>query len=520
MKIFTPALFVLIVLQSNKLAAQAGSLDVSFNKIGTLSISQLGTNQTTGCFAAAIEQNGKIILAGAADTTLNGINGPVLGNAWALVCINKKGIIDTTFGYKGHEVTSVTQVDDVANSVAIKNGNIFVAGLTSGPPMESGFFIDDMAVLTYKTNGSFPPFGGPPSVLVIFDRGHDTTCAVVTQKDGKVIGAGVVQTNSSTQNDFGVFRVVGSVSLDGSFNGTGKVTTDFSGTNDGAYAVTMDGSKIIAAGYTTDGSGKRIPALARYDSSGKLDPTFGTGGKVIVSNESLGPIRSIKMIAGGKIIAVCTMHTTANSMALLQFKNSGALDKTFGSAGIAHSAFTGTGYSLAIEASTGKIIVSGSTGSSFELARFKPNGSADSTFGTNGEVITSSLPGTAYAVAIDPDGKYVIAGTSFGAFEVARYLSGLTLLKQDFEMKGNTSFIYPNPVHTEATLNYTLPENENVSISLFDMSGKLVKQFINNENESEGINQQTLNMESLPAGEYMLQLKTPSQNISVKVIKQ
>ena len=85
---------------------------------------------------------------------------------------------------------------------------------------------------------------------------------------------------------------------------------------------------------------------------------------------------------------------------------------------------------------------------------------------------------------------------------------------------GNSTLIYPNPIQSTATLNYTLPKNEAITISLFDITGKLVKQFVNNIDKSKGINQEILNMESVPGGEYILLVKTPSQNISIKIIKQ
>ena len=72
--------------------------------------------------------------------------------------------------------------------------------------------------------------------------------------------------------------------LDPSFGSGGKVTTDFFGVFDGvaALAIQPDG-KIVAVGSTDTDPSSAVQvdfALARYNSDGSLDSTFGTGGKV------------------------------------------------------------------------------------------------------------------------------------------------------------------------------------------------------------------------------------------------
>src|SRR5262249_20460037 len=80
----------------------------------------------------------------------------------------------------------------------------------------------------------------------------------------------------------------------------------------------------------------------------------------------------------------------------------------------------------------GKIVAAGSTGVSntdFALVRYNPNGSLDNSFGSAGKVTTEISPGQpddAYAVAVQPDGRIVAAGTTFAGptsddFAVVRY---------------------------------------------------------------------------------------------------
>src|SRR5438034_1403148 len=69
--------------------------------------------------------------------------------------------------------------------------------------------------------------------------------------------------------------------LDATFGAGGKVTTDFAGGDDAAFAVVLqpDG-RLVAAGQASTGYRQGDFALARYNPNGSLDATFGAGGKV------------------------------------------------------------------------------------------------------------------------------------------------------------------------------------------------------------------------------------------------
>ncbi len=78
--------------------------------------------------------------------------------------------------------------------------------------------------------------------------------------------------------------------------------------------------------------------------------------------------------------------------------------------------------------SDGKIVVTGIFGSSdLAMARYNADGSLDTTFGTGGKVTTTGFAASyGFSVAIQGDGKIVVAGSSAGGggFAVARYLAG------------------------------------------------------------------------------------------------
>src|SRR5262249_24482946 len=132
----------------------------------------------------------------------------------------------------------------------------------------------------YNSDGSLDStFGTGGLVTTDYSGGNDVAQALVIQADGKLVAAGY-DTNG-TQN-FALARYNSDGSLDSTFGGTGKVTTDFSLGNDVAkvLAIQSDG-KFVAAGFTTPRFSS-VPkfALARYNADGSLDTGFGTNGTV------------------------------------------------------------------------------------------------------------------------------------------------------------------------------------------------------------------------------------------------
>jgi uncharacterized delta-60 repeat protein len=117
--------------------------------------------------------------------------------------------------------------------------------------------------------------------------------------------------------------------------------------------------------------------------------------------------------------------------------NAGALDLTFGTGGKVLTDFPiaahDFGLGLAIQAD-GKVVVVGQSSNAdfvgkFAVARYNPNGTLDTTFGSGGIITTEFGPGgsDASSVALQSDGKIVVAGGANGDFALARYNSNGTL---------------------------------------------------------------------------------------------
>jgi len=224
--------------------------------------------------------------------------------------------------------------------------------------------------------------------------------------------------------------------LDNTFGTNGLVTTDFNGNGGIVSKMKIDSSnRIVVAGYSTI-NGYYDFALARYDNSGNLDSTFGTGGLVTTDFSGHDDIGNAIAIDSSNRIVVAgfaTINGNAN-FALARYDNSGNLDATFGQNGLVTTDFSGnydTANAIAID-SLGRIIVAGSANindvNNFALARYDNSGNLDSTFGTNGLVNTnfSGYADSAYEMQIDSLGRIIVAGSASindsASFALARYI--------------------------------------------------------------------------------------------------
>lgn len=192
--------------------------------------------------------------------------------------------------------------------------------------------------------------------------------------------------------------------LDASFGAAGKVTTDFGGNATIAAEVQQPDGKILAVGqihhgaFSTKGSDVEF-ALARYNSDGSLDRTFGTGGKVVTPLTTINAAgASVALQPDGKIVVVgAGGNFEVDIGAIARYNADGSLDTSFGQAGtvVDNDAVY---VSTALEPD-GDILAGGSV-----LRRFHPDGSLDTSFGVNGTVQADVTQ-----LALLPDGKILVA---------------------------------------------------------------------------------------------------------------
>lgn len=266
-------------------------------------------------------------------------------------------------------------------------------------------------------------FGGDGKVTTTFPGGAYAQ-AVAIQPDGKIVAVGAAA-GESAAGEFALARYETDGTLDATFGTDGRVTTAVSGDGGGearAVAIQSDG-KIVAAGTVN----RETFALARYDPDGTLDATFGSGGIVTTDLTPRYDIAyGVVIQPDGKIVAV-GMATPGSvwrpAWALVRYDPGGTLDPSFGSDGMVVTKFGvwGEARAVALQAN-GKIVAVGTNGRGFALARYLPDGTLDASFGNDGKVGRSFDGGWANAVALQPDGKIVAAGDyEIFSFAVARY---------------------------------------------------------------------------------------------------
>ncbi|HEV8484199.1 MAG TPA: delta-60 repeat domain-containing protein [Blastocatellia bacterium] len=127
--------------------------------------------------------------------------------------------------------------------------------------------------------------------------------ALAIQPDGKLIEVGSVA-NATTDIAMARFNTDGT--LDFSFGSGGIVMTDINGTDNSAAAVALqpDG-RIVVAGSARDGSNNQSLdfALTRYNADGSLDPSFGVSGKVRTDLTGRADVAtSLAIMSGGRLL--------------------------------------------------------------------------------------------------------------------------------------------------------------------------------------------------------------------------
>lgn len=217
-----------------------------------------------------------------------------------------------------------------------------------------------------------------------------------------------------------VASLAGSGKLDSTFGSHGKVVTAlFDGASAQAIALQRDG-KLVVAGFAGRYGQTQDFAVARYTPRGRLDRRFGQGGKVTTDFGATDYATAAKVQRDGKIVVVGVVVGRSEQLAVARYRRNGSLDTSFGTGGKVLE--PGGGFALALQRD-GKILVGGEDNGVFALYRFKPDGSLDTVFGTNGEVATRfGITG----LALQPNGKIVAVGFAVGPFDseawaLARY---------------------------------------------------------------------------------------------------
>jgi uncharacterized delta-60 repeat protein len=393
-----------------------GARDVTFGTGGVVATNLFTLSWDSR--AVAIGPTGKVYVAGLLYDTHD-------ADA-AVTRLTAQGELDPNGFFPG--VVPFGASDDIANAmVVLADGSVVIAGRKDLQGTRS--FL--LAKLT--TNGQLDTanFGNIGRTVHTMGIGFAEAFALVQQTDGKFVSAGYALMGSGN-TDFALARYDQNGYLDSTFGTAGVVITPFGALNDAAQAVAIqpDG-KIVAAGYTRVGSLFDI-AIARYNANGSLDATFGSGGKlVIAASASNDQGTAIAITREGKILVAGYLLNGSNqNIGVVRVNANGTLDTTFAINGIASVDVAGgadIGWGMALQRN-GKILIAGQgfdgAANAFVAVRLNDNGTRDASFGTNGVQVIDASPTSDFgrAVAVQPDGRIVIAGTAGTNLAVVRLM--------------------------------------------------------------------------------------------------
>jgi uncharacterized delta-60 repeat protein len=392
-----------------------GSLVPAFGSQGRATI-DFGQQSSARANAVAVDGAGRIVVAGEANA-----------NSYLARCV-PDGSLDTTFGNNGlihgpgaaRESAAALGLDGNGRIVVAVNYSRLITGL---PPIVD----HTSAVLRlHGEDGSIDPSFSADTIY------HAATNALIVDGTGHVV---IAKMESPGYSNFELSAFTASGAPDAGFGNGGAVATPIlvARPAEGQFDAVQDDGKLLVVGTTViNPAGTTVTALARYNTDGTLDPTFGSGGLVIGSE--LDAPNGITLDGKGHVVVSGTIHYIVHygdysAFAMVRYDlKDGALDTTFGQAGVVTinsrlpSSFVPLGAVTADE--EGRILVAGhtlvidpgtgQTAPRISLSRYTSGGALDTTFGDHGKAITGfSVSDTArHAVTLDGSGGILIAATA------------------------------------------------------------------------------------------------------------
>lgn len=299
-----------------------GTLDTSFGTNG----SQVVAVGPVKSFATdvALQADGKIVVSG---YTWDDVTGDIF-----VIRFNADGTFDNTFGSDG--ISIADNSTDVSETVAIQNdGKILVGGYTDDNFTVARFNTDGTIDTSFGANGwSMAQFGSP-----------SYTRDLALQADGKIVLSGFA---IGSVYQFAAARLNADGTIDNTFGTNGMVAFNIGSGNDfgEAVAVQNDGKILIGGHKWISNIGlKHDLAVVRLNADGSFDNTYGNNGVAIARIvDGSNYADDILLQPDGKvIIAGYTVLNNAYDLAMARFNTDGSLDNTFGTDGMVNTDFNG-----------------------------------------------------------------------------------------------------------------------------------------------------------------------------------
>jgi uncharacterized delta-60 repeat protein len=304
-----------------------GTLDTSFGTAGKVTTGIGPDTRRDRAHDVAVLDNGKIVVAGFADM------GPGAGGRnFMLARYNPDGTLDGTFGSGGIVITRVAPGDNrdlaTTNGLTIADAGKFILSGQANMGAGAGGF--NFALVRYNPDGTLDGSfgsGGIVTTAVAPADNFDTASSVAIDPARKIVAGGIADTGGFIF-DLGLVRYNPDGSLDTSFGTGGKVTTNVgpgnSDEDDEELVIQPSGKILVGGGTAPTAVGVDSDFMvARYNSDGTLDGTFGSGGIVVTSMGSgeddifeIGLQSDAKLVVSGE----CEQPSTGRDVCVARYK--------------------------------------------------------------------------------------------------------------------------------------------------------------------------------------------------------
>ena len=330
----------------------------------------------------------------------------------AVVPAEADGGLSATWGTGGVQCASGGFGRDIE---LLSNGSILTAGYYN-----SGFHM----IVNRTLSTGFPDTtfdGDGIRVINDFASSHSSSRVedIIVMSDGDLMLVGLGTNVSTSSQDIMIVRLTSTGALDTTFNGTGLLTLNPSSYDDIAYAgVEMSDGDVVIVGVTSTTVTSNDLYMARINSAGTLDTSFGGDGDVVLDVQTNDEYHDLVKRSDGTLLVA---GKSGSRVSVVAVTASGSLDPSFNSDGVASiPSLVGEARSLALQ-TDGKVVIGGfaTNGSAYTMlvARLTTNGELDTTFDSDGyRFLDDGISGVtqrAYDVLILPDGKIVAAGYGY-----------------------------------------------------------------------------------------------------------
>jgi len=344
----------------------------------------------------------------------------------ALVRYDVDGSLDSTFGNGGEVVlgTNTLRPSEVPlhlDSVAIQpNGQIVVATNTATENSAGTITSCNMLVLRFNTNGSLDTsFGQNGETVIQLPQGMAIACGVAILPGGQIVVAGT-NPNGHVGPEFVVARLTSAGALDTTFgpneqgyNYTTISTTTVYADDVDALGVDASGNLLVGGMWLNPSTGTRVDQVLRYTPAGLIDISFANQGIDDLPFGAAQGVEGIGFQSNGQIILGFPSNPSTGTGGVTRLNPNGTLDTTFGSNGYFSDPIGGGPVEIAVQPNDDILFETSfsSSASGIMVDRLLAGGSLDPSFGTGGRVeLPDNAWGPANGITVGPDGN--ITGTT------------------------------------------------------------------------------------------------------------